>query len=382
MDKRIYLSPPHLGTQEREYVEEAFLTNWIAPLGPNVDQFEMELAEHVGARGAVALSSGTAAIHMALRLLGVARGDRIFVSSLTFIASVNPILYEGGEPVLIDCDDVTWNMSPQALQRALQEADLLGKLPKAVIVVNLYGQSADMDAINLLCMQYGVPVIEDAAESLGATYKQKASGTLSKFGVYSFNGNKIITTSGGGMLVSDDIEALKRARFYATQAREPALHYEHAQLGFNYRMSNVLAGIGRGQLAVLEERVNARRAVFERYAEAFAPIAGIAMMPEASYGRANRWLTVMTLDPELTGVTPAELVMELAQLNIEARPVWKPMHLQPLLSHCEYYPHEEQASVSDRLFRQGICLPSGSSLTPSEQDQVIQCVMSHLRVSV
>lgn len=381
MSKRIFLSPPHLGTQEREYVEEAFRTNWIAPLGHNVDQFEIELAERVGVKGAVALSSGTAAIHMALRLLGVGRGDRVFVSSLTFVASVNPILYEGGEPVLIDCDEATWNMSAKALQRAFEEASRAGRLPKAVIVVNLYGQSADMDAINRLCAHYDVPVIEDAAESLGATYKGKASGTLSKFGIYSFNGNKIITTSGGGMLVSDDLDALAKARFYATQAREPALHYEHAELGFNYRMSNVLAGIGRGQLQVLGDRVAARRAVYERYAEAFANVEGLTMMPEADYGQANRWLTVMTLDPAATGTIPAELINHLAAANIEARPVWKPMHLQPMLHDYDYYPHEPNRSVSDQLFEQGICLPSGSSLTLSEQNQVIDSVLSFIQIN-
>ncbi|GGG66488.1 aminotransferase [Paenibacillus radicis (ex Gao et al. 2016)] len=378
MDQRILLSPPHMGSLEREYVEEAFRTNWIAPLGPNVDQFERELAEHVGSRGAVALSSGTAAIHMALRLLGVERGDRVFVSTLTFIASVNPILYEGGEPVFIDSDRDSWNMSPAALQRAFEDAQRIGRLPKAVIVVNLYGQSADMDAINEICSRYDIPVIEDAAESLGATYKGRASGTLSKFGIYSFNGNKIITTSGGGMLVSDDLEALGKARFYATQAREQALHYEHTEVGFNYRMSNILAGVGRGQLKVLEERVNARRAVFERYAHALTKFDGVEMMPEADFGRANRWLTTLTLKPDVTGLTPTELIERLSKANIEARPVWKPMHMQPLLQQYAYYPHQDGESVSESLFQQGLCLPSGSSLTIAEQDRVIEVIQESL----
>ncbi|MUT64766.1 aminotransferase class I/II-fold pyridoxal phosphate-dependent enzyme [Paenibacillus sp. NEAU-GSW1] len=368
-----------MGMHERDYVEDAFRTNWIAPLGANVDGFEQELADYAGAGGAVALSSGTAAIHMALRLIGIERGDRVFVSTLTFIASVNPILYEGGEPVFIDSDRDSWNMSATALEQAFEDAQLIGRMPKAVIVVNLYGQSADMDPINEICARYGVPVIEDAAESLGATYKNKASGTLSRFGIYSFNGNKIITTSGGGMLVSDDLEALAKARFYATQARDQALHYEHTQVGFNYRMSNILAGIGRGQLRVLDDRVNARREVFERYAKAFESLEGVAMMPEASYGRANRWLTAMTIDKHVTGLTPPELISRLNEANIEARPVWKPMHLQPLLRQYAYYRHSSEESVSDSLFEEGICLPSGSSLTQDEQDRVIDVIVGSLQ---
>ncbi|MFC4775866.1 DegT/DnrJ/EryC1/StrS family aminotransferase [Paenibacillus sp. GCM10023252] len=378
MSKRIYLSPPHLGENEQSFVAEAFATNWIAPLGPNVDEFERELAEYVGARGAVALSSGTAALHMALRLLGVGQGDRVFVSTLTFIASVNPILYQGGTPVFIDSDEETWNMSPKALHRALEDARRSNTLPKAVIVVNLYGQSADMEPLVQLCDSYGVPIVEDAAESLGATYNNKMSGAIGKLGIYSFNGNKIITTSGGGMLVSDDIALLAKARFWATQARDTALHYEHSELGYNYRMSNVLAGIGRGQLQVLNSRVDARRRVFDTYASAFAPIEGMTMMPEAAYGRSTRWLTALTMNPHMTGTTPAELIHQLSAENIEARPVWKPMHLQPLLRSYEYYTHEEQYSVSDKLFAHGICLPSGSSLEAAEQDRVIDIALHHL----
>lgn len=375
---RIYLSSPHMSGSEHEYVQEAFATNWIAPVGPHVDGFERELAAFVGTQGALALSSGTSAIHQALRLVGLERGDRVFVSTLTFIASVNPVLYEGGEPVFIDSEPETWNMSPQALERALVSAKQDGRLPKAVIVVNLYGQSADLDPILELCGAYGVPVIEDAAESLGATYKGRASGTLGAFGVYSFNGNKIITTSGGGMLVSNDLDALEKARFWSTQARDAALHYEHSELGFNYRLSNVLAGIGRGQLKVLEERVAARRAVFERYEQALSRIDGVAFMPEAAYGMSTRWLTAMTINPRVIGITPAELVALLASENIEARPVWKPMHLQPLLRAYDYYTDTPQFSVSDQLFAHGVCLPSGSNMSVPEQERVIDLIAQHL----
>ncbi|GMX63121.1 aminotransferase class I/II-fold pyridoxal phosphate-dependent enzyme [Paenibacillus elgii] len=374
LNQRIYLSPPHMGQEEQQWVQQAFATNWIAPLGPNVDVFEKEIAGYVGAGGALALSSGTAAIHLALRLLRVGAGDTVFCSSLTFVASVNPVVYQGAEPVFIDSEPESWNMSPQALERALSEAKRAGKLPKAVVVVNLYGQSADMDPLLDLCDQYGVPVIEDAAESLGATYKGRASGTLGRFGVYSFNGNKIITTSGGGMLVSDDLEALEKARYWATQARDPAPHYEHSEVGFNYRMSNVLAGIGIGQLHMLPERIETRRAIFAAYAEALGSMEGVEFMPEASFGSATRWLTTLTVDPQVAGTTSGDIIRALAEANIESRPVWKPMHLQPLFQGCAYYPHQEGHSVSDRLFEQGICLPSGSSLTENEQAKVIEIV--------
>ncbi|MDO3679902.1 DegT/DnrJ/EryC1/StrS family aminotransferase [Paenibacillus ehimensis] len=374
LNQRIYLSPPHMGQEEQQWVQQAFATNWIAPLGPNVDVFEKEIAGYVGAGGALALSSGTAAIHLALRLLGVGAGDTVFCSSLTFVASVNPVVYQGAEPVFIDSEPESWNMSPQALERALSAAKRAGKLPKAVVVVNLYGQSADMDPLLDLCDQYGVPVIEDAAESLGATYKGRASGTLGRFGTYSFNGNKIITTSGGGMLVSDDLEALEKARYWATQARDPAPHYEHSEVGFNYRMSNVLAGIGIGQLRKLPERIETRRAIFAAYAEALGPMEGVAFMPEASFGQATRWLTALTVDPQVAKTTAGDIIRALAEANIESRPVWKPMHLQPLFQDCSYYPHQEGHSVSDRLFEQGICLPSGSSLTETEQAKVIEIV--------
>ncbi|BDG45213.1 DegT/DnrJ/EryC1/StrS family aminotransferase [Saccharococcus caldoxylosilyticus] len=376
---RIFLSPPHMSGNEQKYINEAFETNWIAPLGPNVDAFEKELAKYVGSKGAAAVSSGTAAIHLALRLLDVQQGDKVFCSSLTFIASANPILYQGTEPVFIDSEPDTWNMSPVALERAMEEAKKEGKLPKAVVVVNLYGQSAKMDEILAICDHYQVPVVEDAAESLGSTYKGKKSGTFGKFGIYSFNGNKIITTSGGGMLVSDDVEALQKARFLATQARDPAPHYQHSQVGYNYRMSNIVAGIGRAQLEVLDERVKARRAIFDRYVQALGDIEGVHFMPELEGTMSNRWLTTLTIDQKVLGVTPMDIINALAEENIEARPVWKPLHLQPVFNGVTYYPHQEGWSVSDELFANGICLPSGSSMTVEEQNRVIDVFVKTIK---
>lgn len=379
-NSKIYLSPPHMSGDEKRYIDEAFETNWIAPLGPNVDAFEKELASYVGVSEAVAVSSGTAAIHLALSLLEVTKGDIVFGSTLTFVASANPIIYQGAEPVFIDSEPETWNMSPEALKRALQDAFIQGKLPKAVIVVNLYGQSAKMDQILSLCNQYNVPVIEDAAESLGSTYKGKASGSFGKFGVYSFNGNKIITTSGGGMLVSNDIDALQKARFLATQARDSAPHYQHSQLGYNYRMSNILAGVGRAQLQVLENRVETRRKIFERYYQELSGLSGIAFMPELSNTKTNRWLTVLTVNEKEAGTSAAELVQAFTEQNIEARPVWKPLHMQPLFKGARYYSHDENKDVAQQLFKTGICLPSGSSMTEGEQNKVIECLKKGLRV--
>ncbi|MGI8384819.1 DegT/DnrJ/EryC1/StrS family aminotransferase [Robertmurraya sp. P23] len=373
---RVFLSPPHLSGNEAKYIQEAIDTNWIAPLGPNVDAFEKELAEYVGANGAVAVSSGTAAIHLALSLLEVGKGDTVFCSSLTFVASANPILYQGAEPVFIDSEPDTWNMSPKALERAFRDAKLEGRLPKAVIVVNLYGQSAKMDELVAICNQHDVPIIEDAAESLGATYRGKPSGTFGDFGIYSFNGNKIITTSGGGMLVSDDLEALQRARFLATQARDLAPHYQHSTMGFNYRMSNVLAGIGRGQLEVLEERVQARRRVFSNYQQELGQLPGIYFMPELMDTMSNRWLTAITIDEREAGVSVKEILEIMTMENIEARPVWKPLHMQPLFKGVKYYSHFETYSVSEKLFETGICLPSGSSMTSDELERVVECIKS------
>ena len=373
-NKRIYLSPPHMSGKEQEYINKAFATNWIAPLGPNVNAFEQELADYVGAAGAVALSAGTAGIHLGLRLLGVETGDTVFCSSFTFIGSVNPILYLNAEPVFIDSESEGWNMSPVALQKAFNDAERTGRMPKAVVVVNLYGQSADMQPILEICDKYGVPVMEDAAESLGSSYKGKMSGTWGRFGAFSFNGNKIITTSGGGALVSDDLEALEKARFWATQARDPAPYYQHTEMGYNYRMSNILAGIGRAQLEVLEQRVEARRTIFQRYYEALRDIKGVDFMPEPSYGRANRWLTLMTLDPEECKVAPDQVIKALEAENIESRRVWKPMHLQPLFKDNLYYTHANDKSVCDWYFYNGVCLPSGSSLSMEEQHRVVDCV--------
>ncbi len=374
MRKRIYLSPPHMSGFEEKYVVEAFQTNWIAPTGPHVEAFENELAECVGAKGAVAFSSGTAAIHLALKLVGIGRGDSVFCSTLTFAASANPIVYQGAEPVFIDSEPESWNMSPEALKRAFLIAEQEYRLPKAVVVVNLYGQSANMDAILELCDYYRVPLIEDAAESLGATYKGRPSGTFGKFGIFSFNGNKIITTSGGGALVSDDLKALEKARFWAAQSRDPARFYQHSQIGYNYRLSNVLAGIGRGQLRVLEDRVIARRKVFTRYYNALQDIDGIDFMPEPYYGQSTRWLTAMTVDPSKCGLTADNLIDALAAENIESRPVWKPLHLQPVFRNCKYYPHQFPDSVADSLFFNGICLPSGSNLAEEEQDIIIETI--------
>ncbi|HYC73586.1 aminotransferase class I/II-fold pyridoxal phosphate-dependent enzyme [Brevundimonas sp.] len=374
----ILLSTPHMGEAELHYIEEAFRTNWIAPLGPNVDAFEREIADLVGAGHAAAVSSGTAAIHLAVRILGVRPGDKVFCSTLTFAASANPIVYEGGEPVFIDSEPGSWNMSPQALERAFDAATAEGWLPKAVIVVNLYGQSADMDALTAICDRHGVPVIEDAAESLGARYKGKPSGVFGRMGVYSFNGNKIITTSGGGMLVSDNEDLIKQARFLATQARDPAPHYQHSQIGFNYRMSNILAGVGRGQLQVLEQRVEARRAVYQAYRDGLADIEGLEWQPEPDWSYSNRWLSALTVDPTITGFTASELIARLADEMIEARPVWKPMHLQPVFAHCRHFAHGNEP-VADRIFDQGICMPSGSNMSLGEIARVVEAMRAALR---
>lgn len=357
-----------------KYISEAFQTNWIAPLGPNVDAFEKEIAQKIGVNEAVAVSSGTAAIHLALSLLGVEKGDTVFCSTLTFVASANPILYQGAEPVFIDSEPDTWNMSPKALQRAFQDAFINGKLPKAVIVVNLYGQSAKMEEILELCNLYDVPLIEDAAESLGSIYKGRPSGTFGLFGIFSFNGNKIITTSGGGMLVTNDKTLSEKARFLATQARDQAMHYQHSQLGYNYRLSNILAGIGRGQLEVLEERVQARRDIFNRYSTDLNVVSGIEFMPELTETTSNRWLTALLVNEIEAGISAKEIMEALAKENIEARPVWKPLHLQPLFRNCKYFRHSETEDIAASLFEKGICLPSGSNLTLEDQNRIISCI--------
>lgn len=370
VDPRIYLSPPHIGDLEEQFVAEAFASNWVAPLGPQVDQFEDEFCEFVGARHAVALSSGTAAIHLALILAGVQPDDEVLVSTLTFVASVNPVLYLGARPTFIDSEWESWNMDPALLSEALEDRAREGRLPKAVVLVHLYGASADIDPVAELCDRYGVALIEDAAEALGATYKGHSPGTFGKLGIFSFNGNKIITTSGGGMLVSDDASLIERARKLATQAREPLPHYEHSEIGYNYRLSNILAAIGRGQLRVLEDRVRARRRNFEFYREAFGDLPGISFMPEPSWGRHSRWLTTITIDSEIFGVTREEVRLALAERNIESRPVWKPMHLQPVFRGYDVV----GGSVSETLFDQGLCLPSGSDLDEVQLERITDII--------
>jgi len=380
--QRTFLSSPHMSGNEMKYINEAFDLNWIAPLGNNVEGFEKELAEYSNINSVAVLSSGTSAIHLALRLYDVGPEDTVFCSSLTFVASANPILYEKATPVLIDSEPETWNMSPEALERALADAKSNNKLPKAVIVVHLYGQSAKMDELMAVCKKYDVPLIEDAAESLGSNYKGIASGTIGEYGIYSFNGNKIITTSGGGALISNNEEQIQKARFLSTQARDPALHYQHSEIGYNYRMSNIVAGIGRGQLEVLDERVKMRRANFKRYEEAFGSIDGISFQPELKDTYSNRWLTALTIDPDKTGVTRTEIIEKLEESNIEARPVWKPVHLQPLFEKYEYYPHKQSKSISDELFENGLCLPSGSNMTKEQQEKIIEVIKIELNFKI
>lgn len=369
---RIYLSPPHMGDDERKLLLEAFDSNWIAPLGPHVDAFEREMAAKVGVAHAAALSSGTAAIHLALRILGVGPGDEVIASSLTFSATVNPIVYQGATPVLIDAERATWNMDPVLLEEELDACARRGKLPKAVIAVDLYGQCADYERIAAACARYEVPLIEDSAEALGSSYRGRMAGSFGALSILSFNGNKIITTSGGGMLLSDRKEWIDRARFLATQARDAAPHYQHSQLGFNYRMSNLLAAVGRGQLRVLDQRVARRRELNAAYRLALGDLPGIGFMPEAPEGRPNCWLTCVTIDPGAFGATCEDVRRKLEAEDIEARPVWKPMHLQPFYSACRM----RGGSVAAELFERGLCLPSGSSLGDADLNRIVNVVRS------
>jgi len=368
--KRVFLSSPHLSGLEEQFVADAFATNWVTPLGPHVDAFEVEFAAAVGARYAVALSSGTAALHLGLLLAGVGPGDEVLVSTLTFVASVNPIVYLGATPVFIDSERSSWNMDPALLEEALDARARRGRLPKAVVLVHLYGQSADLDAISAACSRHGVPLIEDAAEALGASYKGRPPGTSGVSGVFSFNGNKIITTAGGGMLVSADEALIAHARKLSTQARDPAPHYEHSEVGYNYRMSNVLAAIGRGQLRVLGDRVAARRRNFAFYREALGDIPGIEFMPEAPWGTHTRWLTTLTIDPEEFAADREDIRRALDAEGIEARPVWKPMHLQPLYAQSPIVGR----GVADDLYARGLCLPSGSNLTETDLERVVAVI--------
>lgn len=372
--KRILLSLPHMSGSELVYVQEAFESNWLSTVGPNVTAFEKEFEQRIGLP-AVALSSGTAAIHLGLRLLGVGPGAEVLCSTLTFAASCNPVRYLGAEPVFLDSDYATWNLDPNILEDALRQRALRGRRPRALVAVDLYGQCADMDPILAICERYEVPVLEDAAEALGATYRRRPAGSFGDLGVFSFNGNKIITTTGGGMLASHNAAWVEKARFWSQQARDPGIAYVHSELGYNYRISNVLAGIGRGQLQVLDLRVQQRRAIAFRYRDAFADLPGISFMPQASYGLHTNWLSCFLIEENEFGCSRDELIRALDQAGVESRPVWRPMHLQPLYAGCQYY----GGKVAEDLFRRGICLPSSSSLSIQDQHYVISRVRAAAR---
>ncbi len=369
-NKKILLASPHMSNEgyEQEYIKEAFDTNWIAPLGENVNKFEKEIASYVNIGHAAALSSGTAAIHLGLKALGVTKGDIVFCQSLTFSASANPIIYEGAIPVFIDSEEETWNMSPIALRKAFKKYK-----PKAVVVVHLYGTPAKMDEILEICNEYGVPVLEDAAESLGALYNNKQTGTFGKFGVFSFNGNKIITTSGGGMLVSEDEERISKVRFWATQSREKERYYEHKEIGYNYRLSNICAGIGRGQLKVLDKRIQKKTEIYNLYKNAFSDIKEIKMQPYLENSKPNHWLSSIIIEAS-SNVTPIKVIEALEKENIESRPLWKPMHMQPVFSSYDFVTCKDTSSVSEDLFKKGLCLPSDTKMSIEEQERVISVV--------
>jgi len=370
LTERLYLSPPYLTGEELALVQEAIESGWVAPLGPQVDAFEREFAEAVGAPYALALSSGTAALHLALIEAGVQAGDEVAVSTLTFAASAFPILYLGARPVFIDSEYQSWNMDPNLLAEWLQGRERRGSLPKAVVLVHLYGQSASIQPVLELCQRYGIALVEDAAEALGATYYGKAPGTFGLAGIFSFNGNKIITTSGGGMLVSHDERLIAHARKLATQAREPFPYYEHAEVGYNYRMSNLLAAVGRAQLRTLEQRVQKRRWIFDQYRLRLQNLPGIQFMPEAPWGQCSRWLSVILIDSNEFGATPETVRLALEAENIEARPVWKPLHSQPVFVGYEVV----GGAVAEDLFRRGLCLPSGANMTEADIERVVEVV--------
>lgn len=364
---RIYLSPPDIGAAERKYVAEAFDGNWVAPVGPNLEAFEREFAAKVGSPHAVALASGTAALHLALRLSGVGQGDEVICSTLTFVASAAPITYLNATPVFVDSEAESWNADSNILAEVITRKARSGCAPRALVVAHLYGQAANLNPILKICEQHGVALIEDAAEALGATYQGRAPGGFGRFGIHSFNGNKIITTSGGGMLVTQDKALAQQARHLATQARDPAPHYEHTTLGYNYRLSNICAGIGRGQLENLDAKVARRRAHFEAYRQAFADLPGLCMQPEAPWGKSTRWLSCLTINPQVAGIDRERVRLALEKSDIETRPIWKPMHLQPVFRTTEYIGR----GVSDQLFAQGLCLPSGSGMSDDERARVI-----------
>ncbi|MBQ3388962.1 MAG: DegT/DnrJ/EryC1/StrS family aminotransferase [Thermoguttaceae bacterium] len=369
---RIYLSRPHVSSRERGLLLDAFDSNWIAPLGPHVNAFEAETAAYVGRNYGCALSSGTAAIHLGLKLLGVGAGDEVFVSSLTFSGSVNPICYLGARPVLIDSDWETWNMDPNLLETALKERAAKGRIPKAVIPVDLYGQCCRWDSILEICARYGVPILEDAAEAQGARYGRKNAGQFGRIAILSFNGNKMVTTSGGGMLLTDSEEEAAKVRFWSTQSREPAPHYQHRELGYNYRMSNLCAAVGRGQLAWIDERIARHREIFAFYSSELGELDGITFMREPKEGDwfSTKWLTCVLIDPARFGADREKVRLALEAENIESRPIWKPMHLQPVFAKCDRY----ISGVSDQIFRDGLCLPSGSDLTDHDLDRIVEVI--------
>ena len=368
MDKKIWLASPNMGGEELDYVKEAFDTNWIAPVGPHVDGFENEICKYLNIDHSVALSCGTAAIHLALILLGVKQDDEVLCQSFTFSATANPIVYQNAKPIFIDSEKDTWNMDPILLEQAIKDRiEKIGKKPKAVIVVHLYGQTAKMDQIISITKKYEIPLIEDAAEGLGSSYHGEKLGTFGDIGILSFNGNKIITTSSGGMMVSSNGEYTTKAKFLSTQARDDAPHYEHSHIGYNYRMSNILAGIGRGQLEILDNRVAEKRRIFERYCNELSMIDGIEFQPELQDSIGNRWLTAIIIDADKTKVTREDIRLELLKHNIESRPLWKPMHLQPIFADCKKY----TTGVSEELFKDGLCLPSDTNMAIKDQDRII-----------
>ena len=369
--KKILLASPHMSDEgfEKEYIKEAFDTNWIAPLGENVDKFEEEIANYANIESATALSAGTAAIHMALKALDVKRGDIVFCQSLTFSATANPIIYQDATPVFIDSEYETWNMDPKALEQAFEKYPN----PKAVLVVNLYGTPAKLDEILEICKKHNTPLVEDAAESLGATVNGKQTGTFGEFGIYSFNGNKIITTSGGGMLVSNNVGKIKKVRFWSTQSREPERHYEHKEIGYNYRMSNICAGIGRGQLKVLDRRIAKKTEIYETYQKSFKDIPEIKMQPYLKNTKPNHWLSAILLN-ENSKIKPIDIILALEKENIESRPIWKPMHLQPVFENCDFITTAKQGSNSQDIFERGVCLPSDTKMTEEEQEKVIKII--------
>jgi dTDP-4-amino-4,6-dideoxygalactose transaminase len=372
---RIYLSPPEVGDEERRMLLEAFDSNWIAPLGPDVDAFEAEFAERIGIGHAVALSSGTAALHLALLLIGIKAEDEVLVPSFTFVATANAVRYLGAHPVFVDCSASTWQIDPDLLATELADRARRGNLPAAVITVDLYGQAADYDALAAACAPYGIPLVEDAAEALGGTYRGRAAGTFGTAGVFSFNGNKIITTSGGGMLVADSGPLAERARYLATQAREPFPHYEHTTLGFNYRLSNLLAALGRAQLRGLDSRISRRRRINRYYREALGGLPGIGFMPIADYGEPNYWLTVATVEPDAFGVDRERIRTALEEVDVEARPTWKPLHLQPVFADSTVI----GGSVAAGIFDRGLCLPSGSALSEAELERIVEVIAALAR---